>query len=135
MQVDAIEKPLGKWYYRFERTGILFPTFFESYYSIEGIVNMDFVYDDKLGIVEIQKIGDDFGVFENELHCKNTFIMEQFDRGHCMEHWDLSNHYHRQLFNMFIEKYITKILNNPYSKTNMIYAEMERELKSYEEKK
>lgn len=34
MNLEIIEKPFGKWYYSFGDKGILFPKYFEAYFTI-----------------------------------------------------------------------------------------------------
>ncbi len=135
MQLYAQEKPLGKWYFRFESGGILFPTYFETYYITEGITPMDFVWDSELGAVEIQQHQDRFYVYETEHQCIDVFLREQWDRGHFMQHWDLTLKRHRDLFNIFMEKYAHLIMAEPQGDANQIYIEMEKELLKYKEEK
>ncbi len=135
IQITALEKPLGKWYYRMERSGILFPTYFEHYYTTGTVTTIDVVLDKKMGPVVLQTMHDDeFMVFETEHHCISTFLLEQWDRGHFMQHWDLSIKRHRELFNIFMETYAHSIMTEPNTGANEIYIRMDKELDHYKGK-
>jgi len=137
MHLNAIEKPLGKWYYRFEAGGILFPTYFKTYFRTEGITPMNFVWDKELGAIEIfnkkeysDKI-DDFDVFQSEHVCIDLFLREQWDRGFWMQKWNFEMPRHRELFNIFMEKYSHMIMVDPQGDANQVYIEMDKDLQTY----
>lgn len=134
IQIAAIEAPLGKWYYRMEAGGILFPTYFESCYTTGGITPVFFVMDKYLDAVRLQVVNDEFLVFDTEHRCIEVFLNEQWDRGHYMHHWDLSNPRHRELFNIFMESYAHIIMKEPNSGANKTYIRMDKELDHYKGK-
>ena len=127
MTLTTVEKPLGKWYYRFEEGGILFPTFFKTYFTTEGITPINFVWDKDLGAVIIQS-SKEFFVYDSEHMCVDVFLREQWDRGHWMNHWKLDLPRHRELFNIFMEKYSHLIMATPEGDANQVYIEMEKRL-------
>jgi hypothetical protein len=137
MQLQAEEKPLGKWYYRFEAGRILFPTYFETYFRTDGITPMNFVWDKELGAVAIHNKKeysddiDDFSVYKSEHVCIDLFLREQWDRGFWMHKWNFKIPRHRELFNIFMEKYSHMIMTNPQGDANQIYIEMDKDLQTY----
>jgi len=141
MHLQANEKPLGMWYYRFEARGILFPTYFETFYRTEGITPMNFVWDDKLGAVTIHNKKEysdeieDLSVYKSEHVCIDLFLREQWDRGFWMQKWDFEIERHRELFDIFMEKYSHMIMVNPQGDANQIYIEMEKKLNTYKDNK
>ena len=58
MNLEIIEKPFGKWYYSFGDKGILFPKYFETYFTIGEISPVDYVWDDEFGVVVVHKFKD-----------------------------------------------------------------------------
>ena len=125
----------GAWYYRMEDDGILFPTFFETYYTTKGITPVDFVYDKEIGFVKLDMVSGIFNTFDTKHKCISIFLMEQWDRGHYMHHWDLHNEYQRELFEIFMDTYAHMILVHPEEGANKMYIYLENELHKYKEEK